>query len=234
MSELTNTHQTATGLKKYLLTTASAFALAIYVSSNDVANAQDSDRPTVWIELGGQMESVQGTYTPFTAPFMTALSPTPGPYTNDIFAAAQRPARLAFGLQGAATFQPRGSDWQFSISLRYGRSSTNRLTTKATLVSTLVWAKMSGWAHLDTKACPRSVQGFASRNSPIHLIRQIEEGPSFISERRAIAMRPRSTITPCLRKPRAVFAGWDRPFPGMHRPRFWEAKKKEGFLSIGD
>ena len=70
------------------------------------ANAETADRPTVWIELGGQMEAMQGTSSPFTSPFMTAISPTPGPYANDIFLRGQQPPHLAFGLEGAATFQP--------------------------------------------------------------------------------------------------------------------------------
>lgn len=126
MSELINNRNVRLDIQKRLLATASAFVLTAYISSTGMAKAEDSDRPTVWIELGGQMESLQGTSTPFTAPFMTAISPTPGPYANNIFDVSQRPARLAYGVDGAATFQPKGSDWSFSASLRYSRSNTNR------------------------------------------------------------------------------------------------------------
>jgi hypothetical protein len=126
MSELIDIRSSGTIFQRQLLATVSALALTVYVSSTELARAGDSDRPTIWIELGGQMESVQGTSTPFVSPFMTATTPTPGPYENDIFVRTQRPPPLAFGLEGKATFQPEGSDWVLSAALRYGRSNTNR------------------------------------------------------------------------------------------------------------
>lgn len=126
MSELINANNNRTFIRGQLLNTVSAFALVTYVSTAAPASAETADRPTVWIELGGQMEAMQGTSSPFTSPFMTAISPTPGPYANDIFLRGQQPPHLAFGLEGAATFQPAGSDWILSASLRYGRAQTNR------------------------------------------------------------------------------------------------------------
>jgi len=126
MNELINKNQISQSFHKQLLATASALALTAYISSIAIAKAEDAERPTVWIELGGQMEALQGTSTPFTAPFMTALSPTPGPYANNIFTDTQRPSRSAFGLDGKATFHPKDSDWSVSANLRYGRASTNR------------------------------------------------------------------------------------------------------------
>jgi iron complex outermembrane receptor protein len=124
MSELIQARNCTT-IRNQILASASALALVAYIAAGDAAKAEDS-RPTVWIELGGQMEQLQGVSSPFTPPFMTAISPTPGPYANNIFLDTQRPARLAFGLDGGATFQSEGSDWVFSINLRYGRSGTNR------------------------------------------------------------------------------------------------------------
>lgn len=124
MSELIQTRNRTT-IRKQFLATASTLALTAYVAASDAAKAEDA-RPTVWIELGGQMEQVQGVSAPFSPPFMTAISPTPGPYANNIFSDTQRPGRLAFGFDGAAMFQPGGSDWILSVGLRYGRSNTNR------------------------------------------------------------------------------------------------------------
>ena len=126
MSELINNRYVRADFQVQLLATASAIALTTYLASTTLSKAEDSDRPTVWIELGGQMEATQGTSAPFVAPFMTAISPTPAPYANDIFNRSQRPAHLAFGLSGSVTVQPENSDWMFSVNLRYGRSSTNR------------------------------------------------------------------------------------------------------------
>ena len=125
MSELVNTREND-NFRKQLLGTASAFALVLYVSSSSLARADGAGRPTFWIELGGQTESLQGTSTPFTAPFMTALTPAPAPYHDDVFNDGQRPARTSFGLEGKVIFQPENSDWTFSAGLRYGRSHTNR------------------------------------------------------------------------------------------------------------
>src|SRR5262249_32616875 len=61
-----------------------------------------------------------------TAPFMTALSPTPNPYRDNIFLAGQKPSRHAFGLEGMISFQPENSDLIFSAGIRYGRSHSKR------------------------------------------------------------------------------------------------------------
>jgi hypothetical protein len=124
MSELVNIRDT--NIRKNLLATASALALVAYIAATDTVKAEDADRPTIWIELGGQMERAQGTSTPFTAPFMTAVSPTPDVYANDIFVRTQRAPAQSFGLEGKIVFQPENSDWVLSAALRYGRSQANR------------------------------------------------------------------------------------------------------------
>ena len=60
MSELINARDNRATIRWKLLTSASALALTAYVSCGSVARAEDTDRPTIWIELGGQMESVTG------------------------------------------------------------------------------------------------------------------------------------------------------------------------------
>lgn len=136
MSELIARHHGRANFRWQLLATVSALALTAYVASTTAGKAEDTERPTVWIELGGQMESVEGTSSPFTAPFMTAITPTPGPYASDIFIHTQRPPRLAFGLDGKASFQPAGSDWIVSAGLRYGRSQTDHHTHQQSPVVT--------------------------------------------------------------------------------------------------
>jgi hypothetical protein len=126
MNELIGKKKIEVDLHKQLLATASALALTAYVASAECAQANDTDRPTVWVEIGGQVEQTQGTSGQFSAPFMTALTPTPDVYGNDIFIKNQRPARLGFGAEGSLSFQPENSKWLFSASLRFGRSQTNR------------------------------------------------------------------------------------------------------------
>jgi len=124
MSELIQVRNYASARNRFLAT-ASAIILIAYVAGSDAAEAEDA-RPTVWIELGGQLEQIRGVSAPFTPPFMAAISPTPAPYTNNIFLDTQRPARWALGFDGAAAVQPEGTDWIFSVGVLYGRSSTNR------------------------------------------------------------------------------------------------------------
>lgn len=155
MSELIERRNTIAA-HSYFLSTVSALALAAYVSIPDPAAAKNDDRPTVWIELGGQAEMVQGISSPFTAPFMTAISPTPGPYANDIFLHTQRPARIALGFDGKAIFQPKGSDWSLSVGLRYGRSQTNRHVHQQSPVPTHQYSAFTSALYVaafaDTKA----------------------------------------------------------------------------------
>ncbi len=125
MSELKDARAGKSGFRVNLLATASALALTAQVASAGTASAEDADRPTVWIELGGQMDLMQGMSDPFTAPFMS-LSPTPGPYQHGSFVDHERPPHHAFGLDGRILLQPEHSDWTFSVALRYGRSQTNR------------------------------------------------------------------------------------------------------------
>jgi len=119
MSELIQKHDNRATIRWKLLTGASAMALTFAVAS--AAKAEDADRPTVWLELGGQMEFLQGTGATFTAPFMS-VSPTPDLYKDVSLNDTQNLIRQAFGLEGSLTFQPENSDLIFSAGIRYGRA----------------------------------------------------------------------------------------------------------------
>jgi iron complex outermembrane recepter protein len=127
MSELMNKQNGERGFRWRLLTTVSAVALlaAVYGSNESEAADQDADRPTVWIELGGQMENISGQGEVFAPAFLAAnpASPVLQPTTP---LQAQRPAKFSFGEEGKISFQPDGSDWIFSAAIRYGRSSNAR------------------------------------------------------------------------------------------------------------
>lgn len=137
MSELITTCERRALTARHLLATASALALTAYIASATVAKAEEDTRPTVWVELGGQMEMLQGMSQPFIAPFMsfepkgateggTFFLPPGDSYDPALFAKEQRPVRRAFGLEGKVFFQPEASDWTFSAAIRYGRAQHNR------------------------------------------------------------------------------------------------------------
>ncbi len=141
MSELIQQNDNRATIRWKLLTGTSAMALAAYVASTALARADDVDRPQLWIELGGQMELMQGTASTFTAPFFSfptsppAFRPhivgdvyptgTPDVYGRKSFAQRQVPPRISVGGNASITFQPEDSDWVFSAAIRYGRSHSH-------------------------------------------------------------------------------------------------------------
>ncbi len=118
MSELKNAKLCQTNLRWHLLLGVStAVLVASFSMSSTVALADDDDRPTVWLELRGQLEWMDTSQQDFAPPF-TAKIP------NTFFSPldVQKPLRPAFGGEGSATFEPHDSDWVFSASVQFGRS----------------------------------------------------------------------------------------------------------------
>lgn len=124
MSELMNTNHGAGSFRWQLLTTASALALLTVAVMPLEASAHDEDRdkPTVWIEVGGQLERNGGIGAAFVEPFMQ-FQPTPAPFATGSPIDAQRSPRYSKGEEVSLVFDPQGTDWVFSASLRYGRSN---------------------------------------------------------------------------------------------------------------
>ncbi len=104
-----------------LLAGASALALLGYAAAIPAAKADDSDRPTVWIELGGQLSRLENGQETYTPPF-AAL--TPSSFTPP--QKAEKPPRYGLDENAALIFEPDGSDWKFSASIRYGRASNSK------------------------------------------------------------------------------------------------------------
>ena len=75
MSELMNARSGKRDLRWQLLTTVSTVALlaVMYGAGESKAADQDDDRPTVWIELGGQLEQLQDKQQPFMPPFVANM-----------------------------------------------------------------------------------------------------------------------------------------------------------------
>lgn len=121
MSELITTRP-RTDLRLQLLATVSALSLLTTITSQ--AKAEDTDRPTVWIELGGQLERVDAGEQRFTPPFIVA-TPRPAPETISP-AGVGHPPRYSFGGEGKISFEPKNTDWVFSAAVRFGRSNAHK------------------------------------------------------------------------------------------------------------
>ena len=121
MSELTHSNAKAGDLRWQLLTTASALALLTSVVGQGAQAGEDADRPTVWIELGGQLERIDTSQAVFAPDFV--LAHENAPYNSVSPLTAQRLPRYGFGGEGKISFAPSGTDWTFSAAIRFGRSN---------------------------------------------------------------------------------------------------------------
>jgi len=121
MSELNNT-RAGNDIRLQLLGTVSALTLLVAVSTN--AKAEDADRPTVWIELGGQLARVDGGGQQFAPPFIMK-TPRPAPETISPLSVGHAP-RYSFGGEGKISFEPQGTNWVFSAGVRFGRSNAHK------------------------------------------------------------------------------------------------------------
>jgi iron complex outermembrane recepter protein len=121
MSELIQKQDNRATIRRKLLTGASALALTAYVSCG--ARAEDSGQPQIWIELGGQLSRLSDGQESFAPVFPNS------PARPSIFSPSQKfdgPPRFGLDEEGKLSFQADDSDWVFSASVRYGRSSNNR------------------------------------------------------------------------------------------------------------
>ncbi|HEV2560555.1 MAG TPA: hypothetical protein VGT78_00305 [Rhizomicrobium sp.] len=112
-----------------LLVTVSAAALlaSVYGAGEAEAAGNDSDRPQLWIELGGQLEQMTNGQEPFAPAFVANIPDTLFSPLN-----VEKPLRYSFGGEGGISFEPRGSDWALSASIRIGR--TNGVMHKTQLI----------------------------------------------------------------------------------------------------
>ena len=123
MNELIQKHDNRATIRWKLLTSASALALIGALASAPKARAadNDADHPIVWIDLGGQLERADyGADLP-APPFASDIT---APFRSPV--SIDKPPPYSFAGEVGISFQPAGSDWIFSASLRYGRSSGKR------------------------------------------------------------------------------------------------------------
>ncbi|HEV2561804.1 MAG TPA: hypothetical protein VGT78_06650 [Rhizomicrobium sp.] len=122
MSERINIHDNRSTIRWKLLTSASALALTAYVSTAGLARAEDTDRPLLWIELGGQLEGLSSQQEAFAPSFLSGISQ----YGIKSPLGLERAPRFGFASDGTITFEPDDSNWVFSGSIHYGRSAKNK------------------------------------------------------------------------------------------------------------
>jgi hypothetical protein len=127
MSELMNAQRSEHEFRRRLLTGASALVLltVVYGANASMAADQDTDRPTVWIELGGQLVHVDGQGDSFPVGFLTKYSGS-SVLQGTTPLEAQNPPPFEFAEEGKISFQPESSDWVFSLAANFGRSSNFR------------------------------------------------------------------------------------------------------------
>lgn len=121
MSELVQYSTGRSDLILHFLGTTSALALSVFLSVGAFAD-ESADRPTVWIDLGGQLERLDSKQTILAPTFFDNTPPSALAPLID----SQRPSRYSIGGEGRLTLAPEGSDWTFSVSVRYGRSNAGR------------------------------------------------------------------------------------------------------------
>jgi hypothetical protein len=116
MNELKNTNAGATSRNACLLATSSLLVLGLLTAK---ANAESSSTPTVWIELGGQLEHLNGGGPRIQTVFDPALSEA-GLLTPT---SVQQSPHYSYGGELKVDVQPHGTKWSFEASVRYGRSN---------------------------------------------------------------------------------------------------------------
>jgi len=121
MSEL-KTQGYRNDFHRQLLATVSALALTSLIGMHDAKADDKQDRPTVWIELGGQFERDTVTQELFVAPFFAHAAP----FDRTTMTSVQAPPAYSIDGEGKITFAPENSNWEFSASVRYGRANSTR------------------------------------------------------------------------------------------------------------
>jgi iron complex outermembrane recepter protein len=112
--------------RRQLLATVSSMALL--GSVHGAMAGSDADRPPVWIEFNWQYDRLSGMGDPYLPPFTDKI--LAAGFKSPAF--AEKAIPFAYGGGGSLSFQPEGSDWIFSASMRYGRSHGRKGTHEQT------------------------------------------------------------------------------------------------------
>jgi hypothetical protein len=138
-------------VRRGLLLTVSSAALAVFAPG---ANAdENSDRPTVWIELGGAFDQINRGSVDWVAPNLT------DPITNASPEPFGRAPGIGYDFDGAISLHPNGSDWIFTASMRYGRAQRGPKNTHDQAYPLTSHAGLPSFAFLNATQQSRSTHG---------------------------------------------------------------------------
>lgn len=105
----------------WLLSTVSILAASNAVCAFEAIGAEsEAETPSVWVEIGGQLERVNGGLSVFSPSFLEGGDPELS------IAPLGRASRYSNGAQLGIEIKPAQSSWLFAASLRYGRSNSAR------------------------------------------------------------------------------------------------------------
>jgi|HubBroStandDraft_2_1064218.scaffolds.fasta_scaffold16701_2 hypothetical protein len=122
MSEAKNAKTGRKDFHRRLLTGASALTLLVGGLRTIIAAADENSSP-LWIELGGQWERISGSQDIF-APAFDLTMPRPDFEAISPLSVERLPPS-SIGGEGTVSFEPSGTDWVFSASVRYGRAQND-------------------------------------------------------------------------------------------------------------
>jgi iron complex outermembrane receptor protein len=88
----------------------------------DIFADTDNGKPPLWIELGGQLEHIQGQGAAFVPGFYSNFGGASILHEGTTPLEAQQPPLFSAGEEAKVSFEPDGSDWVISAAVRYGRS----------------------------------------------------------------------------------------------------------------
>jgi hypothetical protein len=172
MNELTN----ASGYKHSRWNLLATVSTATLIYATGAAAAQsDADRPTVWIELGAQLERVGANSDVFAPPFLRKNAASPA-FTPTSPIETERAPRYSKGFEGKITFQPEKSDWVFSAAAVYGRSNGNKHVHEQTAG---IHAPPSALVYGQTAFDPLAVKNFSettAKQSENHTVLDFQAG----------------------------------------------------------
>ena len=174
MSELIQKNNNRAVIRWTLLTSASALALTATVSTMDAAEAEDTDRPPVWIELGGQFDQFSGQGSPFAPSFVNTFDW--GAYGLKSPAGIQIMHIFSIGGDANISFQPTDSDWIFSASVRYGRANGHKFVHQQHTQTARFQVPGHFGSKYFTKTAPGSYALTSANKSESHFIADFQAG----------------------------------------------------------
>jgi iron complex outermembrane recepter protein len=127
MSELIRNNDNRATIRWKLLTGASALALGAYISGSDVAKAEDTGRPSIWLEVDGQFSQQNNGLEVYDPSFLIA-----SPFDAAAHVDLEKGPPTIWDKGAKITYQPDGSDWIFSLGMRYGKSARSETVNHQT------------------------------------------------------------------------------------------------------